>query len=80
VNRPPLLVEGPVYALLEGSISWARGAEGTARDVLLAIPIGARITLKTSSTTDNSWSLARGLGMQLHVAEANMLGLTFAVR
>ena len=37
-------------------------------------PIGVRITLNASSIADSSWSLAAGLGMQLQVGEAKMLG------
>ncbi len=78
-NRHPLLIDGPAYVLPDGNTSWACGAEEPAPAVRLVIPTGARIAEKMRSTTDSSWSLASGLGMQLHVAEANMLGLMFAV-
>jgi len=77
-NRPPLLIERPVSAAPADFMPWAC-AIPEVPGVLLVIPIGARITLNARSIADSSCSLAAGLGMQLQVGDAKMLGLTFTV-
>ena len=57
-----------------------RGAVGApASGFFLINPIGVRMAPNANDMTDSSCSLAPGLGTQLHVAEAKMLGLTFVV-
>jgi hypothetical protein len=73
----PLLMGSPVYTCPEASVSW--GEAMFAAEFLRSTPTGARTALAANNTSDNSWNLATGLGMQLHVADAKMLGVTFAV-
>jgi len=78
-KTPPLFIGGPVYTRPEAIVS-PRGTLGApASGFFLINPIGVRTAPNANDMIDSSCSLAGGLGTQLHVAEAKMLGLTFSV-